>query len=217
VGLSTIVGIRYEQGATMNRLSFPSGWRLASLHHRKTGRGWAEALAVSLRLAAVGLLGGVIWIHLHLWQLGYRHIPTIGPLFLAGAVTSLAVTAVLLVRPSRLVGLLALALDQAILVSVITSVNIGLFGFKESLNGPFVVESITLEVIAGAALLLWVVVDLAAENRSRPTTVTAPAHPEGSPERPGRRRARPAKAEPGATTPTLGLHLLSQRHGHDTA
>lgn len=79
---------------------------VASPHHRKVHLRSepGEVLALFLRLGAVGLLSWDGWAHLHLWQDGYRHIPTIGPLFLAGAVSALAVAAVLLLRPSRLLG-----------------------------------------------------------------------------------------------------------------
>src|ERR1700739_3633633 len=113
-------------------------WRAVSPRHRKTDlRGdWVEVLALLLRLVAVGLLGAVGWVHLHLWQEGYKHIPTIGPLFLVAVFSLLAVTAVLLAWPSRLVGLLAVAVDIGLLASLISSINLGLFGFKESLTGP---------------------------------------------------------------------------------
>ena len=143
----------------MNTTDRNPAWRLASLRHRKFRPSRLEVVGLSVRLAAVALLSGVIWIHLHLWQVGYKHIPTIGPLFLAGALSALAVTAVLLARPSRLAGLFALAIDLGILASLIASINLGLFGFKESVNGPFVVESITLEALAAVALLLWLGID----------------------------------------------------------
>jgi hypothetical protein len=44
------------------------------------------------------------------------------------------VAAVLLARPSPVVGLLVLAIDTGILASLIGSINLGLFGFTESLT-----------------------------------------------------------------------------------
>ena len=81
--------------------------RVASPRHRKVHlrNDPGKMLALSLRLVAVGLLSWVGWAHLHLLADGYRHIPTIGPLFLAGAVSALAVAVGLLLRPSRLLGL----------------------------------------------------------------------------------------------------------------
>jgi hypothetical protein len=81
--------------------------RVASPRHRKVHLRhdpW-DVLALFVRLMAVGLLSWDGWAHLHLWQDGYRHIPTIGPLFLVGAVSAMAVAAGLLLRPSRLLGL----------------------------------------------------------------------------------------------------------------
>jgi hypothetical protein len=124
-------------------------------------------VALSLRLAAIALLGAMAWIHLHLWQTGYRHIPTIGPLFLAGVLAAAGVAAFLLARPSRLVGILALAVDAGILAALIGSINIGLFGFTESLEAPFVVESIVIETLAALALALWITVDRMAQNQHR--------------------------------------------------
>ena len=139
----------------MTRLFDVSGlWRVASPRHRKGHlRGdWVEILALALRLVGVGLLSAVGWTHLHLWQTGYRHIPTIGPLFLAAAVSVFVIGAGLLARPSRLIGLSGIALVMGVLAGLIVSVNVGLFGFKESLSAPFSVESIVLEIAAAVTV-----------------------------------------------------------------
>jgi hypothetical protein len=130
---------------------------------------------LALRLAAIALLSVVAWIHLHLWQSGYRHIPTVGPLFLAAVVAAAGVAAVLLARPSRVLGLLALAVDAGILAALIGSINLGLFGFTESLNAPFVVESILIETLAALALALWITLDRIAQNQYRLIKLTTPA------------------------------------------
>jgi hypothetical protein len=144
-----------------------SVWRVGSPHHRKVhvGRDWRELLALVLRLVAVGLLSGVGWIHLHLWQTGYRHIPTIGPLFLAAAVSAFVVGAGWLARPSRLMGLLAIGVAVGILAGLIVSANMGLFGFKESLSAPFAFESILLEIATVVTGTAWMAVDLMEEAR----------------------------------------------------
>jgi hypothetical protein len=121
----------------MGRLDV-SAARVVSPHHRRTNlRGdRVEVVGLLLRLVAVGLLGAVGWVHLHLWQEGYRHIPTIGPLFLAAAVSALVVGVGLLGRPSRLLGLLGIGTVIGIVAGLIVSVNVGLFGFTESLTAP---------------------------------------------------------------------------------
>src|SRR6516164_6937550 len=114
--------------------------RRASTRQTTTSPRPYDFLALALRLAAIALLSVVAWIHLHLWQSGYRHIPTVGPLFLAAVVAAAGV-------------------DAGILAALIGSINLGLFGFTESLNAPFVVESILIETLAALALALWITLD----------------------------------------------------------
>jgi membrane-bound ClpP family serine protease len=123
--------------------------------------------ALVFRLACAGLLVWVAAIHLHLWSEGYRQIPTIGRLFLADAVAGFVLAALLLVWPSPLAGLLGAGFMVSTLVGLILSINIGLFGFQESIEASFVIESILLESIGTAALLAWAV--LAAANPPTPT------------------------------------------------
>ena len=75
--------------------------------HQAPGRGGRWAAALLLRLGCVALLAWIGYIHLHLWQEGYRQIPTNGPLFLLDAVAGFAV---LLVwpRPLALISLTVL-------------------------------------------------------------------------------------------------------------
>jgi hypothetical protein len=112
--------------------------------------------ALVLRLACVALLVWVAAIHLHLWSEGYRHIPTVGPLFLADGVGGLLLAAVLLVWPRPLAGLLGAGFLASALGGLIVSINFGLFGFRESLGASFVVETIILESVGIVAFLAWV-------------------------------------------------------------
>ena len=141
---------------------------IASPHHRKirSRRDPAEIVALVVRLGSVGLLTGVGWIHLHLWQIGYQNIPTIGPLFLAATVSALLFAAALLIWPSRLLGLLGIGLVLGVLAGLIVSVNVGLFGFHESLTAPFAVESIALELAAAVSLAAWIGLDVVQDSRS---------------------------------------------------
>jgi hypothetical protein len=119
----------------------------------RTRPGFLAALV--FRLACAGLLVWVGAVHLHLWSEGYREIPTIGPLFVADAVGGFVLAALLLLWPSALAGLLGAGFMVSTLAGLILSINVGLFGFQESLQASFVVESILLESIGAAALLAW--------------------------------------------------------------
>jgi hypothetical protein len=122
-----------------------------------TGRGGRRVVALLLRLGCVALLAWIGYIHLHLWQEGYRQIPTNGPLFLLDAVAGFALAAVLLVWPRPLAGLLAAGYTAATLGALIISLSVGLFGFRESISASFVVESLTVESITAVGLLSWTI------------------------------------------------------------
>jgi hypothetical protein len=163
----------------MRLLNVSGVWRAVSPRHRKTNvrSDRVEVLALLLRIVAVGLLSAVGWVHLHLWQEGYRHIPTIGPLFLVAGVSALVFGVGLLGRPTRLIGLLGFGTVIGILAGLIISINVGLFGFTESLTAPFAVESIVLEIAAAVTLAAWIAVDLLAESRQTQRAVDAPGAP----------------------------------------
>ena len=108
-----------------------------------------------LRLVCAGLLIWVAVIHLHLWTEGYRDIPTVGPLFLADAVGGFVLAALLLVWPRPPAGLLGAGFMISTLGGLIVSLKFGLFGFRESFEASFVVESIILESVGALALLAW--------------------------------------------------------------
>jgi len=131
--------------------------RLASPRRPEApGRGGRPALTL-LRLGCMALLAWIGYIHLHLWQEGYRHIPTNGPLFLLDAVAGFVLAAVLLTWPRPLAGLLAAGYTAATLGALIISLSVGLFGFKESISASYVTETLTIESITMLALIIWTV------------------------------------------------------------
>jgi plastocyanin len=110
-----------------------------------------------------GLL--IIWssyIHFHLWQsLGYRHIATIGPLFLLQSIGGLLIG--LLIIASRRVWAAALGAGFAIstMIGFLISVENGLFGFKDTWSAPFAHQAFAMEIaiigvciVAGALCLV---------------------------------------------------------------
>lgn len=136
----------------------------------------------------------------------------------SGDVPPRDVTTVLLVRPNRLVGLLALAVDLGLLASVIASINVGLFGFKESLSGPFVVESIVIEAMAAAALSLWIATGYTTDDESHPKPVgTRPEDPGANEEEFWIRLARQAEADSDDLAHALDFHLVSECDCHGAA
>ncbi|SRR5712691_2507480 len=159
----------------------PTAFRLRQLasprRPKAAGEGRQPAVVRLLRLGCVALLAWIGYIHLHLWQEGYRQIPTNGPLFLLDAVAGSGLAAILLVWPRPLAGLLAAGYTASTLGALIISLSVGFFGFQESISASFVVESLTIESITVLALISWTVLVAATPRpptrRPRPTTQPA--------------------------------------------
>jgi hypothetical protein len=139
---------------------------------RSRYQGVQGPLALVLRLAAAALLAWIGYIHLHLWQEGYRQIPTDGPFFLLDAVAAFAFAVAMLAWPRPLAGLLAAGFTASTIGALVISLSVGLFGFRESIGASFVVESLVLEAITVLLLLGWSVLIAArlsgADTRVRP-------------------------------------------------
>ena len=115
----------------------------------ETGTAAPELLAG--RILGAGLVGWMAWIHLHLWSEGYKHIPSIGNLFLLNFIAGVLLALSLLFAPRRYLALVAGAGTLMILGtlgSLIISINIGLFGFQDSYQAPFAHLSIGVEAAA---------------------------------------------------------------------
>lgn len=140
------------------------------------------AVLWSGRVLGAGLLVWMGWIHLHLWSEGYKHIHTIGPLFMANFVAAIAVAVALLAVPARsLIAATAAAgaaLATGTLGGLVLSVNVGLFGFTDSWNAPFAHLSLAVEIAAALVLAVtagWALVRPG--SRDAPSEAGAGAHP----------------------------------------
>jgi hypothetical protein len=120
------------------------------------------------RISGAALLVWMAWIHLHLWSEGYRHLATIGPLFMANFVAAMVVALLLLSVPRRrllaAVAGVGAVLAGGTLAGLALSINIGLFGFTESWNAGFTHMSVAVEI---AAALVLVATGAGAAFRSR--------------------------------------------------
>jgi hypothetical protein len=122
-----------------------------------------------LFVASAGLIVVSAFIHLHLWNSGYRRIPTVGPLFMAQVVSGFAIAAlVLLTRNFRAV-VVAFGFVASTLGGFLLSVNIGLFGFKDSFSAPDARIAFIFEIAALVSLIAAGASSLRSTRRSEPT------------------------------------------------
>jgi hypothetical protein len=129
-------------------ITFPSTAAAAERH---------PPLAVSMagRLAGAGLLLGMAWIHWRLYEIGFRSIHLIGPAFYANAVLGVLAAAAVLVTPTRWLVLAAGAaalLDAGTLLALVLSLSVGLFGYHETTDAPYIPATIVVELLGTAVL-----------------------------------------------------------------
>ena len=71
--------------------------------------------------------------------------------------------ATLIVLPRPVIGLLGAGFLIAAIGALVISINIGLFGFKESGSASFVMVSLVIESIGAVGLMIWAI--LVADRR----------------------------------------------------
>lgn len=105
------------------------------------------------RLTDAAMVGGAAmtaWsaaIHLHLWLHGYRHIPSIGPLFLAQGMVGLALAAVAVAIRRGITALAGVAYLAATSGGLLLSATVGLFNFHDGLDAPYAGLSLTVQLV----------------------------------------------------------------------
>jgi hypothetical protein len=112
-------------------------------------------LLLLLRIAGAALLVAMAWIHLDLWNDGYRTIDWIGPLFMVNVVAGFAMALAVLLAPQRwlsAVAALGALLLAGTLAALCLSVWVGLFGFQESTRAELFWETVWVEA-AGTVVL----------------------------------------------------------------
>jgi len=129
---------------------------------RQGARGLSRPFGLSATAAFIvgGLL--IIWssyIHFHLWQkVGYRHIPTIGPLFILQSIAGLVMGLVVIGVRRIWAAVLGAGFALSTLIGFLVSVEHGLFGFKDQWAAPYGHEAFAIEIatilVLGAGIVL---------------------------------------------------------------
>jgi plastocyanin len=111
---------------------------------------------LAARVAGAALLAATGGIHLDLYLTGYRHIPTIGPLFLLQVIAAFVLAVAVLAVRNPLADAAGAGFAVATLGGYLLSVWVGLFGFKEIRTTAGLVagllEAATIGVLGYAAV-----------------------------------------------------------------
>jgi hypothetical protein len=133
-------------------------------------------VVATVAFVAGGLL--LVWsgyIHFHLWREEYRHIPTIGPLFLLQSVAGLVLGLLVIALRRVWTAIVGLGFAAATLVGFFISVEHGLFGFQDSSSAPFAHEALIIEICSIVVLMIAGALCFAASPPSTRVGTTPPA------------------------------------------
>jgi hypothetical protein len=121
------------------------------------------------RLIAAAAVLVSVYVHLHLWLGGMRHLDVVGPAFMVNAIAGVVIAALLVTWKSWIAPLLAAGFGASTLGAfTIATTSLGLFGDHETWQGPYV-------WVAAAAELVALVVGLSAVVAERRTAPQATA------------------------------------------
>jgi hypothetical protein len=118
------------------------------------GQGTRGGLMWLLYVVDAGLLVTSGLIHLHLWDIAYRHVKTLDVLFLVQVAACLLAAVTLLLTRHLLVVLGSAALMAGTLVGFTLARTVGIFGFHLTFTTA---EAYTVLVVEGAAVVLLLV------------------------------------------------------------
>jgi hypothetical protein len=102
--------------------------------------------------------------HLYLYFDYFHRVSTIGPLFLVNAAGGFVITALLVARPQPAVTVAGILYAAGTLAGFFLSVEVGLFGFHESLRGGWQETAGLVEVAATLSLAVLLI----AQTRGEP-------------------------------------------------
>jgi hypothetical protein len=127
-------------------------WLVAPVAGR---RGDMVALGAVVAAAVLMVCSGLI--HIHLWGIAYRHVATLGPLFLVQAVAALVLAVVLVVVRVVVVALACMVLMVGTVVGFILAASVGIFGFTLEIVTAWAYEALGAELLSAVVLGVLVV------------------------------------------------------------
>ncbi len=106
--------------------------------------------------AAALVVSGLV--HLHLWDIAYRHVDTLGPLFVVQGIAALVLAVALVVWPRPLVALAGAGLALGTILGFVKALNGGIFGFTLPVITGWANLALVAEVVAVVVLVasVWV-------------------------------------------------------------
>ena len=101
-----------------------------------------------LCLGDAGLLAASGLVHLHLWDIAYRHVPTLDVLFLVQAGAALVAAVLLVSMRNLLVTVGSAALMAGTIVGFVLARTVGIFGFRLTFSSGLAYAALIIEAVA---------------------------------------------------------------------
>ena len=137
----------------------------------QSSRSSRNGLMWLLYLCDAGLLITSGLIHLHLWDVAYRHVKTLDVLFLVQVVLCLLAALAVLITRHLLVVLAAAALMAGTMVGFILARTVGIFGFHLTFSSGLAYTVLVVE--AAGVVLLSLTAWLLSQRLARPSVSSA--------------------------------------------
>ena len=118
-------------------------------------RGDVVALGAAVAAAVLMICSGLI--HIHLWDIAYRHVATLGPLFLVQAIAALVLAVVLVATRAVAAALGCIVLMLGTVVGFLLADTVGLFGFTLPVVTGWAYEALVSELLSAFVLSLLVI------------------------------------------------------------
>jgi hypothetical protein len=108
------------------------------------------ALGATVAAAILMVCSGAI--HIQLWDIAYRHVATLGPLFLVQAVAALVLAVVLVVTRVVAAALACILLMLGTVVGFVLAASVGIFGFTLPVITAWAYEALAAELVSAVVL-----------------------------------------------------------------
>jgi hypothetical protein len=108
---------------------------------------WVRFAGTIAIVAGAALMVTTAAIHLHLWLIGYRHVPRLGPLFMAQAVTGLVAAPLVALGRQAVVVLGGAVYMAASAGGLLLSATVGFVGIHDGLRVPWASTSLAVELV----------------------------------------------------------------------
>jgi hypothetical protein len=113
----------------------------------------ARAAAVVGIVFGAGMVAVSAVIHLHLWLIGYRHVPLIGPAFLFQSISGLVLAATLVAFRRLVIIIAGVMFCAGSVVALLLSATVGFLGLHDGLSVPWAGWSLASELVGFFVLL----------------------------------------------------------------